>query len=268
MIFKKAVNKGFTLIELILVIAILSVLASVAVPNFIGISNKAKVVADNANIEMLNSVTSCYGIAKTYNSGDIFSSLTTDEDRMQELINDKLLTEPVVLQQDNATPSWDISSQKWVIHIVSDSTSTSTTISSSNSTSNSSSYYISSNSSSITSTTSSSEISTSSNASSESTSSSPIPVTIDVESITLNQTTMTLAATTGGGMNDGPKKLIATIFPKNATNQTVIWTSSNTKIATVDSNGVVSFVKPGVTFVTASTEDGKISATCKVKTQW
>ena len=58
--------------------------------------------------------------------------------------------------------------------------------------------------------------------------------------------------------------LIATVIPINATNQDVIWESSDDSIATVDSNGKVSGIKGGTVTVTAITQDGSKIAKCKV----
>ncbi|MEE0654234.1 MAG: Ig-like domain-containing protein, partial [Bifidobacterium criceti] len=52
------------------------------------------------------------------------------------------------------------------------------------------------------------------------------------------------------------KKLAATVLPANATNPTVTWTSSNTAVATVASDGTVRGVKSGIAKITA-TADGK-----------
>lgn len=52
--------------------------------------------------------------------------------------------------------------------------------------------------------------------------------------------------------------------PANAVMQTLIWTSSNPSIATV-SNGVVSPVSQGISTITVSTQDGKVSASCTVR---
>ena len=52
-------------------------------------------------------------------------------------------------------------------------------------------------------------------------------------------------------------KLSATITPNNATNKTITWSSSDTKVATVDSNGNVKAVKDGTVKITAKTVNGK-----------
>ena len=52
----------------------------------------------------------------------------------------------------------------------------------------------------------------------------------------------------------------AIIEPANATNRDLIWTSSDTTIATVDSKGVVKGRKTGTVTITAKTKDGKLIA--------
>lgn len=59
------------------------------------------------------------------------------------------------------------------------------------------------------------------------------------------------------------KKLYATVTPSDATNKNIIWTSSNSEIATVD-NGVVTGVSSGTAVITATTEDGNKIAQCVV----
>lgn len=58
--------------------------------------------------------------------------------------------------------------------------------------------------------------------------------------------------------------LTATITPSNATNKNLTWTSSNTKVAKVNSKGVVSAVAPGNVTITVKTADGGYTAKCVV----
>lgn len=57
----------------------------------------------------------------------------------------------------------------------------------------------------------------------------------------------------------------ATITPEDATNKTIIWTSSDPSVATVDNEGNVCGVALGETEVTAKTEDGGFEAKCNIK---
>lgn len=59
-------------------------------------------------------------------------------------------------------------------------------------------------------------------------------------------------------------QLSYTILPANATNKNVVWASSNTEVANVDSNGTVTLVGDGQATITVTTEDGGFSAGCNV----
>jgi len=58
--------------------------------------------------------------------------------------------------------------------------------------------------------------------------------------------------------------LQATVLPTTATNRALVWESTNTAIATVDSNGVVKAVTSGSCGISATTVDGDFSAITEV----
>ena len=60
-------------------------------------------------------------------------------------------------------------------------------------------------------------------------------------------------------------QLIASIFPENASNKTLIWQSDNEKIASVDNNGLVRMFNPGVAIIKVSSTDGSgVYSECEV----
>ena len=61
------------------------------------------------------------------------------------------------------------------------------------------------------------------------------------------------------------KQLNATINPNNATNKSVIWVSSNTSVANVDNNGLVTAIEPGAATIICKALDGSnVQGTCIV----
>ena len=77
-----------------------------------------------------------------------------------------------------------------------------------------------------------------------------------VKSIKLNKTSLSL-------QEGSSEQLKVTIDPQDATNQTIKYTSNN-KIATVDSNGLVKGISKGSALITASSADGGFVSECKV----
>ena len=59
-------------------------------------------------------------------------------------------------------------------------------------------------------------------------------------------------------------QLIATVTPGNTLDKKVIWSSSDSSVATVDANGLVTAVSNGTVIITATTEEGGKTATTKI----
>ena len=82
---------------------------------------------------------------------------------------------------------------------------------------------------------------------------------VAVRSITLNEESIRLAT-------NSTFTLTATVAPENATDKTLTWSSSDTAVATVNKNGVVTAKTYGTAVITATSADGKVKATCSVQT--
>lgn len=81
--------------------------------------------------------------------------------------------------------------------------------------------------------------------------------TADVTGVRVSPSQLSLQA-------GGSGTLTATISPTDAANLDVSWTSSDTSVATVDSNGRVTAVSAGTATITAETEDGGYRSSCTV----
>ncbi len=60
------------------------------------------------------------------------------------------------------------------------------------------------------------------------------------------------------------RELNAEVIPSNATNTNVSWSSSNTAVATVSSDGLVTAIAEGSATITLTTEEGNKQATCAI----
>lgn len=88
-----------------------------------------------------------------------------------------------------------------------------------------------------------------------------VTVSVNPTSVKLNKTSYKYNRTN----KNGKLVLKATVNPSNATNKKVTWKSSNKKVATVNSNGVVTLKSKGsVTITATSVANTKLKATCKV----
>ena len=81
------------------------------------------------------------------------------------------------------------------------------------------------------------------------------PIT-SVESVVISHSTASL-------MKDETIQLVASVVPSFADDKTLVWSSDDTNIATVDNNGLVTAVAEGATTITATSNNGK-TASCVV----
>ena len=81
--------------------------------------------------------------------------------------------------------------------------------------------------------------------------------TVAVTEVKLNKNGLTLQVAQ-------KENLQATVFPTDASDKTVTWSSSYNTIASVDQNGEVTAVKEGFAVITVTTKDGNKKATCAV----
>lgn len=78
---------------------------------------------------------------------------------------------------------------------------------------------------------------------------------VAVSKIALNKTSTMILA-------DYSEQLEETITPSNATNQNIIWSSSNNSVASVDSSGKVTAISNGSAVITVTSVDGNKTASC------
>lgn len=83
------------------------------------------------------------------------------------------------------------------------------------------------------------------------------PNATTVESVEVNPPVHAMAP-------NATKQLTAVVYPTNATNKNVTWTSDNNDVATVDAAGIVTAKTVGTATITATTEDGGYTDTCVV----
>lgn len=107
-------RKGFTVVELVVVLAVLVILAAVTLPILYNYTDKARIASDEYTVSILNKVTEVYSVQEEIFTGDVFEGIASDEDRMQKLIEEKYLYEIPIPIKEDASFVWDIASQKWI----------------------------------------------------------------------------------------------------------------------------------------------------------
>lgn len=111
-------NKGFTLLELIIVIAILAILSTILIPVVNGYIEKAKIATDTTNLRTLNNVSQLYRINFNPIPEELFSGLTSDTARMNALVTGGFLVAPIAPKQEDQSFAWVSETQQWTLSVV------------------------------------------------------------------------------------------------------------------------------------------------------
>ncbi len=107
-------NKGFTIIELIVVIAILAILAAIISPQAFEFIERGRIAADQTTVRTLNNLTALYRI--TAPSSDPFKDTSkTNSELIAVLVDGGFLTSSVESQTKNTTFEWLIEDEQWYL---------------------------------------------------------------------------------------------------------------------------------------------------------
>jgi len=110
-------RSGFSLVELMTVIAVIAILVLIAIPTFGGAMEKAALNTDKANVRILNGATSAYRIESKNAGGDVFSGISSDDDRIMTLVDNGYILQMIETKSEDAYFKWEISQQIWYLFI-------------------------------------------------------------------------------------------------------------------------------------------------------
>jgi prepilin-type N-terminal cleavage/methylation domain-containing protein len=111
----KRVKSGFTLIELIIVIAVLAIVLAIAVPGVSGLIRSSRSAVDTANLKILNDASLLFRAANDIKTEDLFEGLEADEQRQSLLVENGFLLESIEAQTKNSYFHWIKEDQVWGI---------------------------------------------------------------------------------------------------------------------------------------------------------
>jgi|GEM_PF-1348758 len=105
-------NQGFTLVELMVVVAVIGLLSAIAVPIYTSNTESAKTATDQANLKILNSMTSIYR-ASNPEPDPFLDENNNSNDLMLTLINHGYLNFPIESQIDGKNFQWNFKILQW-----------------------------------------------------------------------------------------------------------------------------------------------------------
>lgn len=106
-------NRGVTIIELLIVIVVMGIIAAFSLVKVSEIVKNTKIKVDTFNLSTLNEVTEDYSSQYGLNNSDAFFGISTNPERMQELVSKGYLDSTIKVQQDGASFQWDVDDQLW-----------------------------------------------------------------------------------------------------------------------------------------------------------
>jgi len=113
--FTRKNKKGFTLIEIVFLIAIIAILIAIAIPSYVYVQNKAKYEVDSASVAILNNATAAYAAMNGIETSEVYSGILDDDDKIAFLIEQKYLSNEVAPIQEDAKFVWNSDSSKWIL---------------------------------------------------------------------------------------------------------------------------------------------------------
>ncbi len=103
---------GFTLVELLVTLAIIGILAGITATGVRSIMDRARLISDQANLEVLNTVTDYYAVAEN-KQGEVFGSSSSDNEKLLLLVDEGYLSALPVARQAGLAFTWDEGQDIW-----------------------------------------------------------------------------------------------------------------------------------------------------------
>ena len=108
-------QRGFSLVELAVVIAVLGILAAIAIPVIVGMDQRAKLANDQSMVRTLNNSTALLRVEA--DPDPFVGAGGTDVSRMNLLVDAGYLDAPVVPLTKDAQFSWVASDERWHLQL-------------------------------------------------------------------------------------------------------------------------------------------------------